>query len=105
MARNTEDLGGSRRKERVPIAAVVSVRRSGVHGFRVNVFNASPEGCKIEFIEKPRLGERIWVKFHGLQSLAARVRWLDGHIGGVQFEQPLHDAVFQQLILPSGSRD
>ncbi len=90
------------RKERLPMTAQVGVRRSGVHSFRVNVFNASAEGCKIEFIERPSVGERVWVKFDGLESLAGTVRWLDGHIGGVHFERPLHEAVFQRLILASG---
>ena len=44
------------------------------------------------------LGERVWVKFDGLESLEATVRWLDGHIGGVAFERPLHEAVFQHLV-------
>ena len=89
----------------MPITAEVSVRRSGVHAFRVNAFNVSPEGCKIEFIEKPMPGERVWVKFDGLEALVAKVRWLDDHIGGVEFERPLHEAVFQRLISAAAGKD
>lgn len=87
-----------RETQRVPFTAEASIRRSGVHAFRVHVFDLSPEGCKIEFIERPAVNERVWVKFDGLEALEASVRWLEGHIGGVHFERPLHDAVFQKLI-------
>lgn len=62
------------------------------------MFDLSAEGCKIEFVERPEIGERLWVKFDGLDSLAATVRWIDGHRGGVQFERPIYDPVFRRLI-------
>ena len=86
-----------RRADRVTIAAEVGIRRSGVHPFRVRVFDASPEGCKIEFVERPAVGERVWIKFDGLESIQATVRWVEGHIGGVQFERPLYEPVFRSL--------
>ena len=86
-----------RRPDRVQFTAEAGLRRSGCHSFRVRVFDLSPQGCKIEFIEIPALGERLWVKFDGLEALEGSVRWVDGHVGGVKFERPLHDAVFQRL--------
>jgi hypothetical protein len=86
-----------RRADRVELTAEVSVRRSGVHPFRVRIFDASPEGCRIEFVERPSVGERVWVKFDGLESIEGTVRWVEGHIGGVQFERPLYDAVFRRI--------
>ena len=88
----------SRRRTRKTIAAEVDLRRSGVHAFRVKVFDASPEGCKIEFIERPRVGERVWVKFDGLEAIEASVRWVGGHVGGVRFKHPIHEAVFERLV-------
>jgi PilZ domain len=82
---------------RLILNAEVGIRRSGGHSFRVRVFDASPEGCKIEFVERPAIGERIWVKFDGLEGIEATVCWVDGHMGGVQFGRPLHVAVFQGL--------
>jgi hypothetical protein len=63
----------------------------------VNVFDLSPRGCKIEFIERPAVGERVWVKFDGLEAVEGMVRWVAGHVGGVEFQRPLHDAVFKRL--------
>ena len=82
---------------RVTIDAEVGIRRAGVQAFRVRVFDASPVGCKIEFIERPRVAERVWVKFDGLEALEGTVRWVAGHIGGVQFVRPLHRAVFDRI--------
>ena len=87
----------ARGAHRLKLSAEAGIRRAGVRGYRVRVFDASPEGCKIEFVERPGVGERIWVKFDGLQALEGTVRWIAGHIGGVRFELPLHKAVFQRL--------
>jgi hypothetical protein len=39
----------------------------------------------------------VWIKFDGLESIEATVRWVEGHIGGVQFERPLYEPVFRSL--------
>ena len=64
---------------------------------RSRVFDASPEGCKVEFVERPAIGERVWVRFDGIEPLEGTVRWVEGHVGGVKFKRPLHQAVFQRL--------
>jgi hypothetical protein len=55
-------------------------------------------GCRIEFIERARPGEMLWVKFEGLDSLEAAVRWADGFYGGVEFARPIYPAVFELLL-------
>ena len=52
----------------------------------------------MDFVEKPRLDDRVWVKFDGLEALEGRVCWVDGFTGGVEFEKPIHPAVFETLI-------
>jgi hypothetical protein len=74
------------------------IRRTGGHSFRVTVFDLSTTGCKIEFIERPAVGERVWVRFDGLSAVEGTVRWVAGHIGGVQFQHPLHEAIFRRLV-------
>lgn len=86
-----------RRADRVTFTREVGIRRAGISSFRVRVFNSSRVGCKIEFVERPALGERVWVKFDGLEALQGTVQWLAGHIGGVQFARPVHEAVFERL--------
>lgn len=89
---------GARRSERVVLNAQVALRRPGQLGYRVKVFDASLHGCRLEFIERPRLDEQLWVKFDGLQPLEAEVCWVDSFIAGVNFVQPIHSAVFERLI-------
>ena len=87
-----------RRSERVALNANVSLRRSGQLNYRVRVFDASLHGCRVEFVERPNVEEQLWVRFDGLQPLEAEVCWVDGFIGGVNFLQPIHPAVFDRLV-------
>ena len=87
-----------RLRDRTTFSLDVGVRRSGGRSFRVRLFDLSPNGCRIEFVERPSVGEHVWVKFDTLQGIGGTVRWVAGHVGGVQFEPPMHEAVFQNLI-------
>ncbi len=79
MSLDSKWSGKLRKNKRKTLTAEVGVRRS-VH-----------RGVQSRFVELPRLGEQHWIKFDGLESLEATVRWLDGHVGGVHFERPLQD--------------
>ena len=87
-----------RRTERVTVNAQVALRRSGQLNYRVRVFDASPLGCRLEFVERPRLEERVWVKFDRLDPIEGMVCWVDGFYAGVEFAQPMHAAVFDALV-------
>lgn len=86
-----------RRSKRVAVTAEVTLRRHGRQNFRVQVFDASAHGCKVEFVERPEAKECVWVRFEGLEPLEARVCWLDGHCAGLQFSRPIHPAVFDLM--------
>lgn len=87
-----------RRSQRFAVSAEVKLRRPGHGNFRARVFDLSCHGCRLEFIERPRLDDRAWIKFEGLEALEASVCWVDGFIAGVEFERPIHQAVFDLLI-------
>ena len=87
-----------RRSERVALDASVSLRRSGHLNYRVRIFDASLHGCRVEFVERPKVDEQLWVKFDGLQPLEAQVCWVEGFTVGVKFVQPIHPAVFDRLV-------
>jgi len=87
-----------RRNPRVSLEAEVQLRRSGQRHYRVNIHDASPEGCRLEFVERPRLDEKVWVKFDALDSIEANVCWARGHDVGVEFVRPIHPAVFNSLV-------
>ena len=89
----------ARRSARVPLTAEVQLRRSGHHHYVVNAYDISPEGCKLEFVERPRLDETVWVKFDGMDAIAATVCWIEGHSVGVEFERPMYPSVFELLLV------
>ncbi|MEO6581206.1 MAG: PilZ domain-containing protein [Sphingomicrobium sp.] len=97
------NTGGSssqtpRKSARVGLEAEVSLRRSGHTNYRANVHDVSQEGCKVEFVERPLLDEIVWVKFEGLEALEAMVCWIDGFAAGLEFQRPVHPAVFKILL-------
>ena len=84
--------------ERKPVAAEVLLRRSAQSGYRVRVFDISPSGCRCEFVERPAIGERVWVKLDRLEPLESEVRWIEDANAGLRFIQPIHPAVFDMVL-------
>ena len=87
-----------RRSERVALSAEVTLRRLGYASFSVTVTDASPDGCKVELVERPAEGERVLVKFDGLEPLESEVCWIEGFTAGLKFARPIHPAVFDLLV-------
>jgi len=87
-----------RGNERIALTAEVLMRRLGKSNYSANVFDMSLDGCKVEFIERPRIEEHVLIKFAGLEILDAEVCWVEGFRGGLRFEKPIHPAVFDMLL-------
>lgn len=87
-----------RASDRVSLTADVSLRRLGQANFRVAVTDISPQGCRVELVDRPRVDEHVLVKFEGLEVLEAQVCWIDGYAAGLRFEKPIHPAVFDLLL-------
>jgi hypothetical protein len=92
----------TRRSTRLDMSFEVTLRRSGQHNFKVRAFDLSSDGCKVEFIDRPDEGETVWIKFDGLDALQAKVRWIERSCLGLEFERPIHPAVFELLIARLG---
>lgn len=84
--------------DRIDLTAEVQLRRVGRQKYQGRTFDVSPKGCKVEFIERPRVGEMLWIGFEGLDPIEAEVRWIDGFFGGVEFVRPIYPAVFDLLM-------
>lgn len=87
-----------RKSSRVALSTEVVLRRTGHGAYRVKIFDVSLHGCKAEFVERPSLGESVWIKFDSLQSLKAMVCWVRGFEVGLEFESPIHPAIFEMLV-------
>ena len=90
------------RAPRIAVDAEVLLWRSGQNNYRVRVYDASPNGCRIQFVERPSLDERLWVRFGQLEGIEGQVCWVDGFVGGIQFVRPIHPAVFDRLVTTLG---
>ena len=91
-----------RRSERLDLLAEVTLRRPGKQNFRVRAFDVSPEGCKVELIDRPEVAEQLWIRFDGLEALQAKVCWMEGPRAGLEFDRPIHPAVFELLLARLG---
>lgn len=87
-----------RRSDRIALTAEVTLRRLGQHPCSVRVTDLSPEGCKVALVQRPSVGERMLIKFDGLEALEAEICWVEGFIAGLQFDKAIHPAVFDLLI-------
>lgn len=87
-----------RRSERISVTADVSFKRPGWYTFSVEVSDFSARGCKLEFVQRPEVGERVAIKFRGLEWMSATVQWVSRSHLGLEFSNPIHPAVFQLLI-------
>lgn len=87
-----------RREPRVSIATGARVRREGMHSYEASILDVSPSGCRMEFVDRPALRERVWVKFDGLEAVPAFVCWIEGAEAGLEFERAIHPAVFELLL-------
>lgn len=66
--------------------------------YRVNAYDLSEIGCKLEFVERPSLGEVVWVKFPDLASIESTVRWIGDFAVGVEFNSRVDGRVLQILL-------
>jgi hypothetical protein len=87
-----------RRAERIAIYGEASLRRAGRITYRVRTFDVTRFGCRCEFVERPSIRERVWIRFDGLQSLESDVRWVENTEVGLHFRNEVHPAVFDLLI-------
>ena len=86
-----------RAHDRFCVAAEAILRRAGGNSYNVRVFDISESGCKVETVERPAVGENVWVRFAGLENVQATVSWVAPPVAGLQFERPFHPAVFDAL--------
>ena len=78
------------------------LRRIGRLAYWVELRDLSPEGCMIDLVERPAMDEVMQVRLPGLETLQARVRWIDNYVAGLKFERPIHPAVFELLLQRMG---
>lgn len=88
---------GGRRADRAPFDARVKFR-CGNRRATVRVLDMSRTGARVSAIHLLREGETFFITLPGLSSIEARVAWANSFELGCEFMQPLHPAVFEELL-------
>lgn len=86
-----------RRCPRAPLDADVAFRRPRESHYSVSMHDLSPHGCRVACPERLDKGELVWVQLPSLESLPAWVRWTQKAHSGVEFDRPMHRAVFEMM--------
>ncbi|WP_246167469.1 PilZ domain-containing protein [Sphingomonas piscis] len=87
-----------RSAQRPLISAPVVLRRAGRGGYPVQTKDLTRFGCRCEYVERPNIGETVWIRLDGLEALEARTCWLAESNVGLEFLNPIHPAVFDLLL-------
>lgn len=70
---------------------------TGLRG-NASITDLTPEGCCVMPVDLSLSeGQRVWIKPHEFESLAATVRWVRGRFAGLEFEKPLYGPVADHL--------
>jgi len=86
-----------RRAERVPLRADIDFRRAGERRWRVNILDFSPQGCRVELPVRVNDDDTIWISLPGIEAMQGRICWVKDWIAGVEFDRPIHVAVFDMI--------
>ena len=78
-----------------------TMQRHGQPKYLVSVVDLSVDGCKVEFVDRPDVDERVHIRFSGLAPIEGQVRWVAGIEAAVAFERPIHPAVLDILLQKS----
>ena len=92
----------TRKVDRLPLSAELVVRRAGRRSQVLGASDLSRFGCRLHFTDQPRPADWIWIALPGLSPIEARVRWVKDHHTGVEFVRPIHEAVFDLLLIRWG---
>ena len=95
----TDELMLDRRgHNRAVVASSITLRPIGGVNHEVALHDLSSAGCRVELVESIELGEPVIARFPQLEPLVGELRWVHGAVGGMEFNRPMHQAVFYDLL-------
>lgn len=92
-----DNLNMERRAARVGIELPVRCKH-GTERSTVILKDLNQYGARIEGLENLRIDDMILLMLPGLRPKTAFVIWSRDRVSGLEFENPLHDAVFESLV-------
>lgn len=86
-----------RREDRKSLSGSVMFRKPTELPYEVTLQDLSPQGCRIALRERVLPGQLVWITLPGLENLPSLVRWSGEWTAGIEFEKPMHAAVFDHV--------
>lgn len=75
-----------------------TLRQRSRQRFPISVTDISARGCGVETRETLVRDTPVWLRLPGLESWFATVAWAEAGRAGLDFDRPLHPAVFEKLV-------
>jgi hypothetical protein len=88
---------GGRRSERLSYGAEVQFR-SGTRRANVRLRDISKFGARVSGVFLVHNDDRFFIKLEGMESIEARVVWVEEFEFGCEFIRPLNDVVLENLL-------
>lgn len=82
---------------RAEIEGEIGFRRPRETHYAIQAHDLTPQGCRLACPERLDVGDLVWVQLPSLESLPAWVRWTHKAQSGVEFNRPMHSAVFGMM--------
>ena len=92
-----EKMNAHRRAPRVGIELPVRCKH-GTERSTIILKDLNQYGARIEGLENLRIDDTLRLMLPGLRPKMAFVVWSRDRVSGLEFEHPLHDAVFESLV-------
>lgn len=83
--------------DRVALTVGITLRERNWKAQPAGLIDLSRTGCRVNNLTIAA-GTVVWVKLPGLEPFEAKVSWCHGWQCGIQFQQPMHPAVFAHFI-------
>ncbi len=93
----TEADAERRLGDRVALTVGITLRERNWKAQPAGLIDLSRTGCRVNNLTIAA-GTVVWVKLPGLEPFEAKVSWCHGWQCGIQFQQPMHPAVFEHFI-------
>ena len=87
-----------RRVNRTALRLTATMRDGARSRARVRVIDMSTHGCRVESPFVVAKDNWVWLSIAGLETQYCRVAWHCEEFVGLEFETPLTEAVFDQLL-------
>jgi hypothetical protein len=87
-----------RRSPRAPVSLDAGLGRGGLDRTLCKVVDVSIHGCRLQTYTAMKTGSTIWLTLPRIGQIAADVRWADDFVAGCQFQTPLTDKQFSDLL-------